>query len=135
VEWVAIVLVGWGALAIGILCGYVLHDRLEVARGEIGEPPAPSAPPAPAPPAPAEPMTDPYLPRLDMPDLPTTRSDVPPLVHPPTNEIPMRRVDDSPGAELRPPLPGGRRRSDGPRMTRREARLLREGEEGSSTPS
>lgn len=39
---------------------------------------------------------------------------------------PRRRVDDAPGEPLRPPQPGGRRRSD-QRMTRSEARRIRDG--------
>lgn len=39
---------------------------------------------------------------------------------------PRRRVDDAPDEPLRPPLAGGRRRSD-QRMTRAESRRIREG--------
>jgi hypothetical protein len=47
---------------------------------------------------------------------------------PGTDELPhpSRRVDDAPGEPLRPPRPGGRRRSDDPRMSRRESREIRD---------
>lgn len=64
------------------------------------------------------------------PDLATGPMTVPPTQYVEVQEAapPRRRVDDAPGQVLRPPQPGGRRRSD-QRMTRSEARRIREGED------
>lgn len=65
--------------------------------------------------------------RVSRADVPTEEA-VYPDPEPREKFQPRRRVDDRPGQAPRPPLAGGRRRSD-QRMTRAESRRIREGED------
>jgi hypothetical protein len=121
-EIVTIVLVGWAGVALGYIFGWITRDRLTRAAGRTGTPDPVSTEPEPTP---ARVPAESAVPRTQeiRAQGPGARWGGMPVELP--ERYPRRRVDDAPDAELRPPLPGGRRRSDGPRMTRSEARRLR----------
>jgi hypothetical protein len=119
-EIVTIVLVGWAGVALGYIFGWITRDRLTRA-ADRARPPDPVS----TEPEPARTSAESAAPRTQeiRAQGPGVRWAGMPVELP--ERYPRRRVDDAPGEALRPPLPGGRRRSDGPRMTRSEARRLR----------
>lgn len=142
-------LTSWACLGIGLALGWWIRDR--AAHHGPHQPPDPAATGPPAPPTPSdssnssEPGRHGLLtaemqalpPPLDPSAAYRTRPPPPPLPRPLPPEHPQThaadhfgtRASDPPTAlqPLPPPLPGGRRRSDQPRQTRRQARAVREG--------
>jgi hypothetical protein len=82
-----------------------------------------AVPPVPGPGAPSL--------RPPAPEVPPETEQLAAQAHP---DHPLRRADDRPGVPPAPPLPGGRRRSDAPRQTRRAANRLRDGDDEGPWP-
>lgn len=109
------VLACWFWLGIGVLIGHFTWPR----GTDTPAPPEPVST-APEPPVYTHPRGAHHGP-------PTVQFELPVLAAPePTPPTPHRRAEDLPGVPPAPPRPGGRRRSDSPPLTRRQARELRE---------
>lgn len=129
-DWIAVILIAWFALALGVALGWlalVAGARRRAERRAARERTARERDPVPSPRTQAMPAVNRPAPPQTSPDFRRPPPELQPQAHP------LRRSDDIAGAPARQPLPGGRRRSDGPPMTRAEARRLRE--HGYSTDS
>lgn len=106
-EWIAAILMIWLALAVGVLVGWCARVSFERHHRDS----------TPVPPKQTSPSPTPQTSKIDF-------SAPPP--RPVSTGHPLRRASDHPGGGEPEIRPGGRRRSDGPPMTRAEARRLRE---------